>query len=103
MLDWTLKTVLMSKLVSLIDSLAKPEVGAELFDRCQRIVSFWRDLGDMQKRHTAGDEVICSVLPQMYVALDDLLDVVQPPKKLLIEAKKMLPNWAANSFEQKPA
>jgi hypothetical protein len=50
----------------------------------------------------ASSNLVETVFPQLYVALDDMLDCApNAPKTLLVKCKKLLPSWAPNSFEQK--
>lgn len=47
--------------------------------------------------------IVEHIVPQLYVAIDDLLEHAEKaPKELIIRAKKLLPSWCPNSFEQKP-
>lgn len=47
--------------------------------------------------------IVSVILPQLYVAIDDLLDhAPNAPKELVLRAKKLLPNIYPQSLEQSP-
>lgn len=47
--------------------------------------------------------IVETIMPQLYVLIDDLLDhAPDAPRELVMRAKKMLPDWAPHSMLQSP-
>jgi hypothetical protein len=75
----------------------------ELADRVRRLTSVYDAVCPLvAPGMEASSKLVETVFPQLYVALDDMIDCApNAPKTLLVKCKKLLPSWAPNSFEQK--
>lgn len=57
----------------------------------------------MTPEHKVDAAILQVMLPQLYVAIDDLLDhAPNAPKELVIRAKRLLPAIYPHSMEQNP-
>ncbi|WP_343735331.1 hypothetical protein [Acidovorax sp.] len=58
-------------------------------------------MSEAEAKASVDAAILATILPQLYIVIDDLLDHAQgAPKELIIRAKKLLPDYCPQSFAQ---